>query len=303
MPLTPLGGTESIVAVDKKAGEMGAALVSQSFSIGSKAVWAEPCVGVVVAQGIVEPSYGSLGLALVRGGKSPAHALKSLLATDPRPDSRQVMIIDSRGRRAGHTGKNCMPEAGFLSGRGFCVQANFVNTKRAWRAIAAAFRAERGDLATRMVAALEAGEQSARGGRRGGAAKSAAVMVVKMVHGTSPLEGKVLDLRVENADNPLRQLKGLLKFREGQERVSLAEDLFAREELGRAEKEFARAASLAPDSFEVKLRLALALFADGERKRGMSVLRGALGRGQDANAIFREMLARKIIEEPSSDVE
>lgn len=300
---TPLGGTESIVAVDKKAGEMGAAIVSQSFSIGSKAVWAEPGVGVVVAQGTVEPSYGSLGLALVRGGKTPAHALKSLLATDPRPDSRQVMIIDSRGRTAGHTGKNCLPEAGFLTGRGFCVQANFVNTKRAWRAMAARFRAERGDLATRMVAALEAGEQSAKGGRRGGPARSAALVVVRMVHQGVPWEGRVLDLRVESADSPLRQLKGLLKGSEAQERVSLAEELYARDELGRAEKEFAKASALAPESFEIRLRLALALFADGERKRGMSVLRGALGRGQDVQAIFREMRARKIIEEPSSDVE
>src|SRR5581483_4784365 len=92
----PLGGTESIVAFDKKSGEIGAAVVSQSFSAGPKTIWAEPGVGVVVVQGTVEPTYGPLGLALLKGGMTPSHALKSLLATDPRPGLRQVMMMNSR---------------------------------------------------------------------------------------------------------------------------------------------------------------------------------------------------------------
>jgi len=297
MPQTPLAGTQSIVALDRRSGELGAAVVSQSFSIGSRSVWAEPGVGIVVAQGTVEPSYGSLGLALVGGGKTPAHALKSLLATDPRPDLRQVMIIDSRGRTAAHTGKNCLPEAGFVTGRGFCAQANFVNTKRAWRSMGTAFRSEKGDLASRLVAALEAGEQAAKGARRGGGSRSAAIVVVRSTPSGVPWEGKVLDLRVEGSDAPLKQLKGLLKVEEAYERADAGESLFLRGEAGRGEKEFERAIALASDNFEVRLRFALALIRLGERKRGLAVLRSALGRGVDFKAIVHELSARKIVDE------
>jgi uncharacterized Ntn-hydrolase superfamily protein len=179
MDRNPLSGTQSIVAVDKRSGEMGAAVLSQTFAAGSKTIWSEPSVGIVVCQGTVEPIYGSLGLALMKAGKTPPQALKSLLATDPRPGVRQVMMIDSRGRTAAHTGRNCLPETGYLAGRGFCVQANFVNAKRGWRSMAAAFRATKGGLAERLFSALEAGDKAAKGTRRGGLARSAAILVVE----------------------------------------------------------------------------------------------------------------------------
>jgi len=166
---------------------MGAAVLSQSFSSGSRMIWSEPGVGVVVAQGTVEPTYGPLGLALLKGGKTPPQALKSLLATDPRPRVRQVMMIDSRGRAAAHTGGGCLPESGHLVGRGFCVQANFVGVKRAWRSTASAYRGAKGGLAERMVSALEAGEQATRGARRG-SARSAAVMTVAALPTNTPWE-------------------------------------------------------------------------------------------------------------------
>jgi uncharacterized Ntn-hydrolase superfamily protein len=300
MPQAPLSGTLSIAAIDRRSGQVGAASVSQSFSIGSKSIWSEPGVGVVVAQGTVEPSYGSLGLALLGGGKTPAHALKSLLATDPRPDLRQVMIIDHRGRTAAHTGKNCLPEAGFAVGRGFCVQANFVNTKRAWRTMARAFRAEKGELSLRMVSALEAGEQAAKGARRGGPTRSAAVVVVKTAPSGVPWEGKVLDLRIESGEAPLKQLRGMLRIMEAQERAELGENLMSRGETERGEKEFARAVALASDSFDVKLRFALALLGSGDRKRGTAVLRSAMGRGLDFKAILQELSARGMVADKSA---
>jgi uncharacterized Ntn-hydrolase superfamily protein len=165
----PLGGTQSIVAVDKRSGEMGAAVLSQSFSVGSRTIWSEPGVGVVVAQGTIEPTYGPLGLALLKGGKTPQQALKSLLATDPRPGVRQVMIIDSRGRAAAHTGKGCLPEAGYSAGSGFCVQANFVNAKRAWRSMAAAFRGGKGSWRRGWSRRSRRGNRPRRG--EGGAAQ------------------------------------------------------------------------------------------------------------------------------------
>jgi uncharacterized Ntn-hydrolase superfamily protein len=291
----PLGGTQSIVAVDKRSGEMGAAVLSQSFSVGSRLIWSEPGVGIVVAQGTVEPTYGPLGLALLKGGKTPQQALKSLLATDPRPAVRQVMILDSRGRAAAHTGKGCLPEAGNLAGRGFCVQANFVNAKRAWRSMAAAFRGEKGTLAERMVSALEAGEQASKGGRRGGAARSAAVMVVAALPTNTPWEGKLLDLRVESSDGPLKELKKMLKVQEAYARAASGEEFLSRGEVARGEREFSKAVSLAPESSELKLWLALGMMWQGDVKKGESMLRSAVGRGQDVKAIVRELASRGII--------
>ncbi len=295
-----LSGTQSIVAVDRRSGEIGAAVLSQSFSVASKAVWSEPGVGIVVAQGTVEPSYGHLGLALMKAGKTPPQALKSLLATDPRPGVRQVMMIDSRGRTAAHSGKNCLPEAGYLAGRGFCAQANFVSTKRGWRSIAAAFRASRGSLVERLVSALEAGDQAARSSRREGAAMSASVLVVATAPSTAPWEGRLLDLRVENDSRPLRALRSLLKVEEAHGRARGAAELLSRGETDRGEREFSRAISLAPENSELKLWFALGLIAQGERKRGEAVLRSAVGRGRESKTLLRELESRGIIDEAAS---
>jgi uncharacterized Ntn-hydrolase superfamily protein len=295
MVAMPLGGTLSIAAVDRRSGEMGAAVLSQSFAAGSKTIWTEPGVGVVVAQGTVEPTYGPLGLALLKGGKTPQQALKSLLATDPRPGIRQVMMIDPRGRAAAHTGKGCLPESGFLSGRGFCVQASFVNAKRVWRSMAAAFRGGKGTLAERMVSALEAGDQASKGARRGGAAKSAAVVVVAALPTNTPWEGRLLDLRAESSDAPLKELRGALRMQEAYGHAANGEDLLSRGEVERGRREFAKAVSLAPESAELRLWFALGMLRLGEAKSGEPLLRNAVGRGQDVKALLRELAARGIL--------
>jgi len=291
----PLGGTQAIVAVDKRSGEMGAAVLSQSFSVGSKMLWSEPGVGIVVAQGTVEPTYGPLGLALLKGGKTPPQALKSLLATDPRPGVRQVMMIDSKGRTAAHTGKGCLPESGYLAGRGFCVQANFVNAKRVWRAMAAAFRGGKGALAGRLVSALEAGEHASKGARRGGAARSAAVMVVAALPTNTPWEGRLLDLRVETSGSPLKDLRGMLRVKEAYGHAASGEELLSRGEVERGAREFSRAISLSPESSELKLWFALGMMRQGDIKKAESMMRIAVGRGQDLKAILRELAARGIV--------
>ena len=291
----PLGGTQSIVAVDKRSGEMGAAVLSQSFSVGSKTMWSEPGVGVVVAQGTVEPSYGSLGLALLKGGKTPPQALKSLLATDPRPGVRQVMMMDSRGRTAAHTGGGCLPEAGHIAGSGFCVQANFVNAKRGWRSIAASFRSAKGTLAERLVAALEAGEQASRGGRRGGPSRSAALIVVEALPSNTPWEGRLLDLRVENSSRPLKELRKMVKVYGAYELAAAGEELLAKGDLERGGRELSKAISLAPENSELRLWLALGMMKQGEVEAAESMMRSAVGRGQDMKAILREMTSRGII--------
>ncbi len=295
----PLGGTLSIVAMDKGSGQMGAAILSQSFSAGSKTIWSEPGVGVVVVQGTVEPTYGPLGLAMLKGGKTPPQALKSLLATDPRPGVRQVMMIDSRGRAAAHTGDGCLPESGHLVGRGFCVQATFFAGTRVWRSTAAAFRGAKGNLAKRLVTGLEGGEQASRGARRGGAPRSAAVTIVAALPTNTPWEGRLLDLRVESSGAPLRDLRGALKVHDAYVHAANGEELLSRGEIDRGRKEFSKAMSLAPESSELKLWFALGMMRQGKAREAEPLMRNAVGRGQDLKAVLRELASRGIVREPA----
>ena len=295
----PLGGTLSMVAVDKRSGEMGAAVLSRSFAVVSRTIWSEAGVGVVVVQGTVEPTYGPLGLALLKSGKTPQQALKSLLATDPRPGVRQVMMVDSRGRAAAHTGGGCLPEAGHQVGRGFCVQADFAVAARVWRSAAAAFRAARGSLAERLVAGLEGGEEASKRARRGGGEgpRSAGVTVVAALPSNTPWEGRLMDIRVESSGAPMKELRALLKVQEAYAHAASGEELLSRGELLRGRREFSKAISLAPESSELKLWFALGMMRQGGEngREAQSLMRSALGRGRDLKAVLRQLASRGII--------
>src|SRR4029434_9243764 len=150
--------TYSVVARDAATGEMGVAVQSHAFSVGSGVTWAEAGVGAVATQSFIDPSYGHLGLAMMRAGRSAPDALKGLLAADDGRDVRQVAMIDATGRVAAHTGVKCIPAAGDHVGVGYSVQANLMDNDTIWPAMAKAFEASRGDLAERMLLALEAAQ-------------------------------------------------------------------------------------------------------------------------------------------------
>src|SRR6185295_2337315 len=173
-PLRPVH-TFSIVCRDPATGELGVAVQSHWFSVGSVVPWAEAGVGAVATQSFVDPSYGKNGLDLMRAGTSAPDALKMLLAKDSSRDVRQVAMIDARGRVAAHTGAKDIPAAGHIIGTNFSVQANLMLNETVWPAMAKAFTSAKGDLADRMMAALDAA-QSAGGDIRG--RQSAALIVV-----------------------------------------------------------------------------------------------------------------------------
>ncbi|HEX8089437.1 MAG TPA: DUF1028 domain-containing protein, partial [Blastocatellia bacterium] len=157
-PLRPVH-TFSIVARDPATGELGVAVQSHWFSVGSIVPWAEAGVGAVATQSFVDPSYGKLGLDLMRAGKSAPDALKALLAGDEARDVRQVAMIDAQGRVMAHTGAKDIPAAGHITGRDYSVQANLMLNDKVWPAMSRAFENTRGDLAERMMAALEAAQE------------------------------------------------------------------------------------------------------------------------------------------------
>jgi len=121
--------TYSIIVVCKKTGEMGAAVQSHWFSVGSVVPWAEPGVGVLATQSIAEVSYGLIGLTLMKRGKTPEQALKALLTIDPQRELGQVAMINVEGEVAVHTDSKCIRAAGHYVGDGFSVQANLVRSE------------------------------------------------------------------------------------------------------------------------------------------------------------------------------
>src|SRR5215813_3523579 len=152
--------TFSIVARDPQTGELGVAVQSHWFSVGSVVPWAEAGVGAVATQSLVDPVYGPVGLDLMRVGRSAPDALKSVLAGDDGREVRQVAMIDATGRVAAHTGSKCIAAAGMVTDEKnqFSVQANLMAHDTVWPAMAKAYREAKGDLADRMLAALEAAE-------------------------------------------------------------------------------------------------------------------------------------------------
>lgn len=207
-PADPLAHTFSIVARDPETGDIGVAVQSHWFSVGSDVTWAEAGVGAVATQSFVNVSFGRLGLDLLKEGKSPEEAIKILTDADSGRDYRQVAIIDAKGRVAAYTGKLCIKDAGHITGDNFSVQANMMLNDKVWPSMAKAFKETKGPLAERLVAALKAA-QSAGGDIRG--QQSAAVLVVKGTSSGKIWEDKVMDLRVEDNPNAVKEIERILK--------------------------------------------------------------------------------------------
>ena len=200
--------TYSIVARDRETGELGVAVQSRAFNTGAIVPWAAPGVGVVATQSYTEPSYGPLGLDLLRAGKTPEDALAELVAADDEPEYRQVAILDGKGRVAVHVGEACIPAAGFAAGEGFSAQANMVDSERVWESMAESFERSEGPLANRLIDALDAAE-AAGGDWRG---RQAGGIIVVAAEGEP--WARQLDVRVDDHDDPLGELRRLVRLRQ-----------------------------------------------------------------------------------------
>jgi uncharacterized Ntn-hydrolase superfamily protein len=254
-PLRPVH-TFSIVARDPATGEMGVAVQSHWFSVGSNVAWAEAGVGAVATQSFIDPSYGRNGLDLMRGGSSAAEALKSLLAKDEGRDVRQVAMIDARGRVAAHTGAKCIEAAGDHVGANYSVQANLMSNARVWPAMARAFESARGDLAERMLAALDAA-QSQGGDIRG--RQSAAIVIVRGESTGKPWADRLFDLRVDDHPEPLRELRRLVRLQRAYNHMNAGDAAVERKDNEGALREYAAAEQLVPDNIEMVYWHAVAL--------------------------------------------
>ena len=243
-PLRPVH-TFSIVARDPATGELGAAVQSHWFAVGQSVIWAEAGVGAVATQSFIDPSYGSLGLALMRGGRSAPDALRGLLGADKNRDVRQVGMIDSQGRVDAWTGPKDIQAAGNIVGNNFSVQANLMLNDKVWPAMAKAFQETKGDLAERMLAALDAA-QAVGGDIRG--RQSAAIIVVTGKPTGRPWDDRIFDLRVDDSAEPLKELRRLVMLQRAYNNMNAGDGDMTRGDKEAALRDYSAAEQLVPDS-------------------------------------------------------
>jgi uncharacterized Ntn-hydrolase superfamily protein len=213
VPPRHIVATYSIAAFDPATGDLGVAVQSKYFGVGTVVPWAKAGVGAIATQALANIRYGPEGLSLLAEGKSPEQALKILTEKDGDRDSRQCGIVDAQGRSASYTGKECMAFAGHRTGKHYAIQGNILAGQKVIDSMAAAYEAaqkvEGSELADWLVAAIQAGED-AGGDRRG--RQSAALLVVRDQGGYDGASDRYIDLRIEDHKDPTHELARLLEI-------------------------------------------------------------------------------------------
>ena len=239
-------------------------------SVGPIVAWAEAGVGAVATQSFVYPSYGKLGLDLMRAGKSAPDTLKSLLAGDEGREVRQVAMIDQQGRVEAWTGKNDIQAAGHIVGKNYSVQANLMLNDKVWPAMSAAFENVKGDLAERMLAALDAA-QAAGGDIRG--KQSAALIVVTGKPTGQAWKDRIFDLRVDDSPDPLMELRRLVKLQRAYNHMNAGDLAVEHKDNEGALREYGAAEKLVPDNAEMIYWHAVALVNMGRVDESLPLFR------------------------------
>lgn len=277
--------TYSIVARDSQSGQMGVAVQSHYFSVGSLCPWAEAGVGAVATQSLVDPAYGPLGLDLMRAGKTAQAALASLIAGDEGQAVRQVAMVDSRGQIAAHTGAKCIQMAGHTIGESYSVQANMMLKETVWDAMSTSYAAAEGDLADRMLAALFAAETQG-GDIRG--RQSAAMILVAGESTGRPWVDTLFDLRVEDHPDPLHELQRLLEMKRAYLRAGAADQALEKGDMESALGDFAAAQQAMASNPELKFWHAVALAFKGRVDEAMPLFKEVF----EADSNWAELLRR-----------
>ena len=283
----PLVHTYSIVARDPATGEMGVAVQSHWFSVGSIVTWAEAGVGAVATQSLVDPSYGPKGLELMRQGVPAPKALAQLVAADAGRNGRQVAMVDATGAVDAYTGPGAIAAAGHHVGAQYSVQANMMGKPSVWPAMAKAFEAATGPLADRLIAALEAAEREG-GDVRG--RQSAALLIVKAKGSGKPWVGgdRVFDLRVDDHPQPVAELKRLVRLQKAYTHANRGDELMTEKKVEEALQEYAASAQLAPEIIELPFWQAVTLASIGKEAEAAPIFTAVFAK----EPIWAELLER-----------
>ena len=278
--------TYSIVAYDTLTGEFGAAVQSHYFKVAD-VIWLEPGVGAVATQSLVDFAYGPLGLEMMKNGKTAKQALEGMLASDPDNQVRQVAMIDKNLVIAAHTGTKCIAEAGHQIGKNYSVQANLMRNNTVWGAMARAFESTQGDIAEKMMAALEAAENEG-GDIRG--KQSAAMVVVTGKPTGMPWRDRTVDIRVDDSPAPLVELRRLLNISRAYRHMDKGDEYITAKDFEKANAEYAQAAELAPGNPEILFWHAVTLVTAGEIERSLPIFKEVF----QADSSWRTLVPRLV---------
>jgi uncharacterized Ntn-hydrolase superfamily protein len=274
----PLVATYSIVARDPETGEMGVAVQSHWFSVGSIVSWGEAGVGVVATQSFVNPAFGPDGLELLKSGMTAEQVVDKLIAEDEGRDVRQLAIIDVNGNVKSYTGKNCIPGAGNIVGENYSVQANLMLNDKVPGAMSKAFEKSTGPLAERLIAALFAAEEVG-GDIRG--KQSAAILVVKGDSTGKVWEDRLIDLRVEDDPYPLDKLDRLLKIHRAYAHMNAGDLAVEHGDMELAMKEYSSAEKMFPENEEMKFWHATTLVNSGDLEGSLPLFKEVFSKNQN----------------------
>ncbi|MFB3909475.1 MAG: DUF1028 domain-containing protein [Candidatus Eisenbacteria bacterium] len=267
--------TFSCVGYDPETGDLGVIVQSKFFAVGAVVPWARAGVGAIATQAFANTTFGPRGLDLLAEGKSPQEAIEALTRPDSLRDRRQVGIVDATGRSATYTGPECQTWAGGTAGAGFAAQGNILAGEEVVRRMAAAFQSTAGMLGDRLLAALEAG-QSAGGDSRG--MQSAALLIVRKNGGYGGYDDRYCDLRVDDAADPIAELRRLYQMWKPNALVTEGYRLVEERQFARAYDLGQEAVALQPEAGEYRYHLACYYSRGGEREKAIETLGEALRR-------------------------
>ncbi len=274
--------TYSIVARDPDTGQLGVAVQSHWFSVGSIVTWARPGVGAVATQANAEVAYGPRALELLAAGAAAPDALARLVAEDPGGHSRQVAVVDGAGRVGVHTGPSCIAYAGHITGDGVSCQANIMVSERVWPAMLEAFTTAPAPLTERLLRALEAAEREG-GDIRG--RQSAAILAV-------PADGEpwrtLVSLRVEDHPEPLPELRRLVALHGAYALADQADELLGAGRHDEAARLYVQASERAPGNHELLFWAGLGTAQAGDLDAGLAQVQAAIA----LQPAWRELLTR-----------
>jgi uncharacterized Ntn-hydrolase superfamily protein len=292
----PLAHTFSIVARDEKTGDMAVAVQSHWFGVGTLVPWVEAGVGVVATQSFVNKSYGPKALGLLKRGLTPQQTLDSLLKIDSSREMRQVAILDIKGNIATHTGSKCIQVAKHIKGKNFSVQSNMMLGDSVCEFMKKAFEMSANKpFVERILLALEAG-QAAGGDIRG--MQAAAILVVPGRY-TTPWERTLIDLRVDDAPQPLEEIRRLYNMQlaydhmnsgdlayEKMNNLNLANE---KKDITEAMNEYNAAMRLFPENLEMQFWTAVTLANNKQLNKALPMLKKIFVRDKNWKELFRRL--------------
>jgi len=296
----PLAHTFSIVARDSTTGDIGVAVQSHWFSVGSSVTWAEAGVGAVATQSLTNVSFGPRGLDLLKEGYTAQQALDSLIASDEGRAYRQVAIIDSKGRVAAYTGDKCIADAGHITGNQYSVQANMMLNDEVWPAMSEAYETAEGTLSERLIATLKAA-QKAGGDIRG--QQSAAILVVDGESTGKVWKDRKVDLRVEDNPQAVDEIERLLKVKEAYDHMNAGDKAIEEGNIDEALAEYGKAREMFPQNLEMTYWTAVSMANAGRIEQSLPLFKEVFSKDKNWVTLTKRITKNGMLSVSDSNLE